>query len=421
MKSGSLVGEDCLLNEICYEIGIRELIEQGYLCPLKSKSGRGKVDCSELHIRAGEFVASEVDALMNTTDNVESACREIAVQTHDRHSVLIFGASVDHASRLQETLQRLTNQECGIVTGDTPSAERERTLRRFKGETFSKDLLGTKTQPLKYLANVNVLTTGFDAPNIDCIVLLRPTASPGLYYQMTGRGFRLHESKTDCLVLDYGGNILRHGPVDAIQIKDKKSNGGGEAPAKECHQCNAIVHAAVVVCPDCGYEFPPPEKDKHEANAANEGILTGEIIDTAFDVQDVAYFVHTKRGADESDPKTMRIDYQVGLNEFKTEWVCPEHTGWARKKFEKWWAERSDDPVPETTEEAVHLADTGSLSMPSHIVVRKIGGERFERIVRYTLPPKKPPAVGFVPETDAFGDPIEPSEYLPVYVEGVPF
>jgi DNA repair protein RadD len=210
----------------------------------------------------------------------------------------------------------------------------------------------------------------------------------------------LHESKTDCLVLDYGGNILRHGPVDAIQIKDKKSGGEGDAPAKECPQCNAVVHAAVLICPDCGYEFPSPEKDQHEANAASEGILTGEIIDTAFDVQSVAYFVHTKRGADENDSRTMRIDYQVELNEFKTEWVCPEHTGWARKKFEKWWAERSNDPAPTDTEEAVQLADAGSLSMPSHIVVRKIGGERFERILRYTLSPEKPPAVGFAPETE---------------------
>jgi len=248
LKSGTLVGPDNLLNEICYEIGIKELIEQGFLCPLKSKSGRRKVDCSSLHVRGGEFVASEVDDLMNTADNVEAACREIVSQTRDRHSVLIFGVSVDHAMRIKETIERLTGSECGLVTGDTPAGQRDRILRRFKGESFAKDLLGSQTGPLKYLANVNVLTTGFDAPNIDCVVLLRPTASPGLYYQCCGRGFRLHESKTDCLVLDYGGNILRHGPVDAIQIKDKNGKGAGDAPAKECPKCQLIVHAAVAVC-----------------------------------------------------------------------------------------------------------------------------------------------------------------------------
>ncbi|MCL2745078.1 MAG: hypothetical protein FWE67_14635, partial [Planctomycetaceae bacterium] len=150
MKTGSLVGQDCLLNEICYEIGIRELIEQGYLCPLKSKAGKHKVNCSELHIRAGEFVPAEVDALMNTADNVETACREIISQTRDRHSVLIFGASVAHAERIKETLERLTGLECGIVTGETPADDRERIIRRFKGETFAADLLGGKTLPLKF-------------------------------------------------------------------------------------------------------------------------------------------------------------------------------------------------------------------------------------------------------------------------------
>ncbi len=393
LKSGTLVGPDNLLNEICYEIGIKELIEQGFLCPLKSKSGRHKVDCSELHVRAGEFVASEVDELMNTTDNVDAAVREIISMTRDRNSVLIFGASVDHATRIKETIQRFTSQECGLVTGDTPAGDRERILRRFKGESFAKDLLGTETGPLKYLANVNVLTTGFDAPNIDCVVLLRPTASPGLYYQMTGRGFRLHETKTDCLVLDYGGNILRHGPVDAILVKEKSGKGGGDAPAKECPKCLALVHAAIAFCPDCGFEFPLPERDTHDGIASNEGILTGEVTDTDWDVENVSYSVHTKRGASDSDPRTMRVDYRVGFHQYQSEWVCPEHSGWARKKFEKWWADRSNDPPPESADRAVKLAEAGSLSIPTSIVVRKVGGEKFDRIIKYTLPTDKPPAV----------------------------
>ena len=398
MKSGNLVGPDNLLNHICYEIGVKELIEQGYLCPLRSKSGRHKVDCNDLHIRAGEFVQSEVDQLMNTSDNVDAAVREIIAQTKDRNSVLIFGVSVDHATRIKETIERLTSQECGLVTGDTPSSDRGRILRRFKGESFQKDLLGAETGPLKYLVNVNVLTTGFDAPNVDCVVLLRPTASPGLYYQMTGRGFRLHESKQDCLVLDYGGNILRHGPIDAIQINEKNGNKGGDAPAKECPECLALIHAALHVCPDCGYEFPEPEKEKHESTASNEGILTGEITDTEWDVKEVFYHVHTKRGASESDPRTLRIDYRVGFNQYQSEWVCPEHSGWARNKFEKWWADRSNDPPPDDADQAVRLAEAGSLSIPMNIVVRKIGGEKFDRIIKYTLPPERPPAIGELPD-----------------------
>jgi hypothetical protein len=77
---------------------------------------RNKVDCSELHIRGGEFIASEVDELMNTSDNVTAACREIIVQTRDWHSVLIFGASVDHATKIKETIERLTNGDAEVFS-----------------------------------------------------------------------------------------------------------------------------------------------------------------------------------------------------------------------------------------------------------------------------------------------------------------
>ncbi len=388
LKSGTLIGPNNLLNEICFEIGIKELIEQGFLCSLKSKSGRHKIDCSGLHLRGGEFIASEVEELIDTGDNVNAACREIIAQTRDRNSVLIFCVSVEHAGHIAETITKLTGAESGLVTGDTTATDRDRILRRFKGETFSKDLFGTATGPLKYLANVNVLTTGFDAPNIDCVVLLRPTASAGLYYQMTGRGFRLHESKSDCLVLDYGGNILRHGPVDAISVKEKNGKGTGNAPAKECPRCFLLIHAAIATCPECGYEFPKPDRDTHEATASNEGILSGEIVDTEYDVKNAYYSVHVKRGAEEDAPETMRVDYEVGFNEYKSEWVCPEHSGWARKRFEKWWQERSNDPLPDTAFQAVRIAKAGGVAIPENITVRKVAGERFEKILKYTLTEK---------------------------------
>ena len=173
-----ICGPDNLLNHVCYEVGVRELIVQGYLCPLKTKAGRRKVDTSGLHVRGGEFIAGEVEALMDEDSLVRSACREIVEHTRDRHSVLIFAAGVQHALHVQRILGEM-GHECGFVCGETLPFDRAETLKRFKDGD------------LKYLVNVNVLTTGFDAPNIDCVALLRPTMSPGLYYQMVGRGFRL--------------------------------------------------------------------------------------------------------------------------------------------------------------------------------------------------------------------------------------
>ena len=405
MKSGLLCGPDNLLNDICYEIGVKELIEQNFLCPLKTKAGRSKVDCSNLHIRAGEFVAAEVEELMNTDDLVASACREIILQTKDRHSILIFASSVAHADHVKETIVKYSGCDCGLVTGDTPSAERERILKRFKGEAVAKNLLGDKLSQLKFLVNVNVLTTGFDAPNVDCVVLLRPTASPGLYYQMVGRSFRIHESKNDALILDYGGNILRHGPVDAIKVKDAR-HGSGDAPVKECPECQTFVHAALRTCPECGHVFPEPEKEQHEAKASTEGILTGQVIDTEYEVQDVYYSVHTKRGADEDVPKTFRVDYQTGFCDCQSEWLCPEHSGWARKKFEKWWRDHSNDPLPETAQEAVDIANGGGVAPTKKITVRKVTGERFDRVVKYEIGDKPEGVAAHLKTLDAWGEPL---------------
>ncbi len=375
MTSGTICGTDHLLNHICYEVGVRELIAQGYLCPLKTKVGRRKADTSGLHTRGGEFIAGEVEALMDDDGLVQSACREIVEQTRDRNSVLIFAASVQHAQHVQRVLGDM-GHECGFVCGDSSGIFRDDILRRFKDGD------------MKFLVNVNVLTTGFDAPNIDCVALLRPTNSPGLYYQMLGRGFRLHPAKTNCLVLDFGGNILRHGPVDALQIKDKSDRkGSNEAPAKECPNCQAVIHASYSVCPDCGHEFPPPERDRHDGSASTAGVLSGEVTETDYDVSSVYYSIHTKRGAPPDHPKTLRVDYRCGFNDYHSEWICVAHPkgSYAWQKAQTWWLARSSEPMPDSVERAVELADAGALAQPLTITVRSVTGEKFDRIINYEL------------------------------------
>jgi len=120
--------------------------------------------------------------------------------------------------------------------------------------------------------------------------------------------------KANCLVLDYGGNVLRHGPVDQLLLKDKARLGEGEAPAKECPTCRASIAPAYSTCPQCGHEFPPPERRKHDAQASRAGALAGQTTDTEFEVRDITYSVHTKKDADESAPKTLRVDYRLGLD-----------------------------------------------------------------------------------------------------------
>jgi DNA repair protein RadD len=406
MKSGMICSDDHFLNAVCYEIGIRELIRDGYLCPLVSKAGSQRADTSGLHVRGGEFLADEVEQLMDRDELVESACREIVEYTQDRKACLIFASGIKHAQHVVRVLNEKHGIECGFVCGDTPAGERDELLARFRG-VASDGLFESK--PLKYLANVNVLTTGFDAPNIDCIALLRPTMSPGLYSQMVGRGFRLHLGKENCLVLDFGGNVLRHGPVDQIKVKEAPATGTGEAPAKECPKCHSVIAAGYAVCPDCGYEFPPPERQKHEAKASEEGILSGQVTTRVYTVRDVIYSVHTKRGADDSAPKTMRVDYDVGFYDYKSEWICFEHTGYARQKAIAWWKRRSPDPIPNTAERAVEIAQAGGVAATHAITVRSVAGDPYERIIGYEL--------GDLPEPV----PVEFGDSYVAEMEGVPF
>jgi len=406
MKSGMICGPQNVLNEVCYDIGVKELIVQGYLCPLITKGSQTPVDTSGLHVRAGEFIAGEAEDLMNTDVLVETACREIIEQTRQRHSVLVFTTGVKHARSIAEALRKMSGSDVGMVFGSTSNEDRDQVLADFKAGR------------LKYLVNVNVLTTGFDAPNIDCVAMVRPTMSPGLYYQMVGRGFRLLEGKENCLVLDFGGNVLRHGPVDAIRVREPVHRGNSEAPAKQCPECQSVIAAGYTVCPDCGFEFPPPERSQHEATASTEGILSGEMSTSEHEVEEVFYSVHHKKDAPEDAPTTLRVEYRIGFHQYQSEWICFDHTGWARKKAESWWRKRSNAPVPKSVTEAVALAYYGAVCDTYCITLRKVVGEKYPKIIGYELGEKP---VWREPGVDEDEELVPSGSFDPVDPDDIPF
>ena len=379
LESGLICTPDHFLNHVCYSIGVRELIRDGYLSPLVTKAGSAKVDTSGLNVRAGEFAPGEVEGLMDQDDIVESACAEIIEYTGDRNAVLIFAAGVKHGRHVVRVLHEKHSIESAFIFANTPAEEREELITRFKAGA------------LKYLCNINVLTMGFDAPNVDCVALLRPTMSTGLYYQMVGRGLRLHPGKNDCLVLDFGGNIFRHGPVDQIRIKNRPGKGTDQATVKECPECCSVIAAGYAACPDCGYEFPPPDRTKHEAKATDVNILSNHISDIEFEVRDMRYRRHTKRDAADDTTQTLRVDYLIGLDHWQSEFICFEHTGYARMKAIEWWQHRSPDPTPDTAERAAQIAEGGGVAFTEKITVRTVTGERYDRIVNYKLGPMPEP------------------------------
>lgn len=746
VQGGLICKPENVLNEVCYEVGVRRLIAEGYISPLTAKCGHSTIDLTDLHVRAGEFVAEDVDKAVANRSAVDSSVADMVERAKARKSIIVFCSSVAHCSLVADRIRELTGDRVAVVTGDTPSGERAKIISEFKG-VLQTDLFGNTDKPLRWLCNMGVLTTGFDAPNIDCVVLLRPTKSAGLYVQMCldaeteilsyrgwakmgslsvgdpvysfdvgtgrirpdevvsvvsrltdpnerfitvraphldirttslhdfvyrnrnarwnwlkktgeelalqkdsflipvagwapqddtivhadltddeirfvgwtlsdgcvnkannticisqsskspyvadiekmlngcgfgwsryvrhykgdlakyppnyryiipfgrsrktgrrgwkdlaprirrrpleafddfsarqlwilleamnlangskqkeidwiprgfnicfgdkfdrasdiqalcimrgfrcnlsvqrgqvgefhvhgkakdqtimrvkpqldatigganskgrckfeferpqmpervwciethagtivtrrhgkvailgncGRGFRLspETGKENCLVLDYGGNIARHGPVDAVTVKENRPTGQkGEAPmAKECPNCAEMVHPAVMVCPSCGFEFPKPASELDE-RARNGGILSGEVSFEEHQIKGADYQVHVKRGAEPGAPRTVECDYW-DADDFRTihrEWLCPEHEGFARQKFERWWRDhaRRDIPPPTSAEEVAAMCREPSLvRQPSAITVKTVAGEKYPRVVGYSL------------------------------------
>jgi len=345
MKGGMLTkGKTKIFNDICYEATIAELInpnhpknkdKKQYLCNVitPKKAMKSKVDLFGVHIRAGEYALDELDIAFNKDDLVERSVKEIIEYTQDRKHVLIFSVSIEHCERIAEAFNKF-GQVVDFVHSKRTDIENQRALSDFK------------TGKIKYLVNVDKLTTGFNQKNIDCIAVLRSTKSTGLYVQIIGRGTRIDPSKEDCLILDFGNLITTHGPIDKIEIREGKDGNTeiGTMPEKTCPVCESLMALAVMECPDCGYIFP--ERDKHEDKASEADIISKWKKPVIYDVSYVDYQVHSKAGS----PDCLRVKYYVSDLLHYDEYVCPLHQGFAQKKAKRWLdqrlpVERLDEPL----------------------------------------------------------------------------
>ncbi|MEP3483285.1 MAG: DEAD/DEAH box helicase [Sneathiella sp.] len=357
MDSGMLhTGENALFDDICYEAPLLDMVENGYLSPLTSKAMETKLDVSGVGKRGGEYIPSQLQSAVDIAEITSGAVDEIVKMGQDRKGWIVFCSGVDHSLHVRDEI-RSRGYSCETIVGSTPAEERAQILADYKA------------QKIRCLASMNVLTTGFNAPHVDLIGMMRPTESSGLYVQMVGRGTRLSPNKKNCLVLDFAGNVERHGPVDAVNPQDKggASEGGGDAPTKACPECQEIVLIAVRECPQCGYAYPEPEV-KIKASASLDAIMSNQIKPVVHRVTRVDYRMHEKP----LKPPSLRVDYFDGYVAVASEWICFEHTGYAHSKAVKWWRARMPgEQVPLTINEALLLKK--DLPTPTTITTRKDG------------------------------------------------
>jgi DNA repair protein RadD len=357
LDSGRLdEGDGKIFDDVVFDYGIGQGIRDGWLSPLSSKRTDTQIDVSGVGRRGGEFIESELQAASNVDAVVNGACAEIVRHGVGRRSWLVFCTGVEHARHVRDVLRAL-GVAAEMVLGETPTDEREEIITAFRAGEIT------------CLVNVNVLTTGFNVPQVDLLAMLRPTLSTGLYVQMVGRGTRKADGKRDCLVLDFARNVWRHGPVDSVDPKSKAAVKPGDVLVKACRECDELVAINAYTCTNCGYEWPrPAPKPKHATVADAVPVLSTD--QKWLEVTRTAFRVHYKR-SDPTAPPSLCVGYLCGLSMYD-EYISIERQGYARARAEKWWfAMGGEAPVPATVAEALDRTD--ELDRPIEITLYRNG------------------------------------------------
>lgn len=369
---------DPLFSDVCFDITalkpFNRLFDEGYLIPLVPKRPKLHLDTDGLHTRGGEFIEKEMQEKFDKAEITEAALREAMEYGADRKHWLVFASGTDHADHVCDMLNLM-----GIPADAVHSkrAGRDKAIEDFK------------SGKIRALVNNNVLTTGFDFPGIDFIIILRATGSVVLWVQMLGRGTRpvfvgpydlntiegrhaaiQASGKLDCLVMDFARNTQTLGPINDPVVPKAKGKGGGDAPVKICEVCETYNHASVRFCGGqpfktalgCGAEFLFQVKFKTEA-ATDELIKIDEPVVEVFKVDSVTIDRHEKEGS----PPMMKVSYYCGYKSY-SEFICIQHTNFAGRKARQWWKARTDVEMPATTAEAIAIADQ-VLAAPTHIRV----------------------------------------------------
>jgi len=247
--------QECLskfYQKLITPIQIQELIKQKYLAePLTYTS---KQDLSELKMNGHDYdlnhmanVFSEKKVYQGVVQNYAKVC--------PGKKAIVFASNIASSQEVCEALQ-----DAGInarhVDGEMPKALRAETIAWFKQSTDG------------ILCNCDLLTTGFDEPTIEVVILYRATASKILYFQMIGRGSRVTPTKSQFIILDFGDNVRSHDSWEKNQewslVKKPKKESAGVGAEKNCYKCKSLIPAAAMICEHCGYEYPRKPKEMGE-------------------------------------------------------------------------------------------------------------------------------------------------------------
>lgn len=397
-------GKDPLFAGTATRITMDELLEAGYLAPLVVDSNTPQlIDVTGVKVTAGDYNVNELNAIVSDDavikKTVENICSRAFIR--ERKKGLIFCATIEHA---QKTLAALKQEIAkggvaerlrpALLTSETPMGERVAILDNFKRPDIVYD-----SDTVNCLVNVACLTTGFDAPMVDYIILLRPTKSPVLYVQIAGRGMRIAEGKTDCLWLDYTNTTRTMGAVNRIKGRNKTVRAtDAKAPFRYCPECGNSNPVNLLECAECGTPMPNAEQETPHNTTADvtPPIVMGEPQRWVFDVEQIGFYKH--QGKQGNKPPSLRIDYFVNGEVFPiSEWKAFESdSAFAIRMASQWWIDHLPNvKVPLTIDEALHHLHHDFVLLPTRIYVTKAADGKFWRVTGYDYGKQQPNLISF--------------------------
>jgi DNA repair protein RadD len=380
MGSGYLhQGDNKIFDEISYEVSYDYLVAEGYLAPFAERGSALAYDTSKLHIERGEFKSDELGELVDYP-KTKAIVEQALERSTDRKFKLCFCINLRHCDIVRGILDAkgLTSV---ILHGGMSGDE-----RREARELFELGLIDVAI-------NCNIWAIGYNFRRLDCIWLIRPIASPGFFIQVAGRLTRTADGKFDGLLLDYGGNVSRHGHFGRPEVRPPSKGGGAtkacKAPEcgetnsqaarycavckaqftemfKDCPKCDTQVDRMTQVCTKCGYGWPINEQKLDEEGST---ILPNRAL--WLDVVDWNFRIHKKDG---SPFKSLAIAYKTVDAGTIQEYIFPEHPH-VQHRFVEWWSRHAITPItqkaPKTAPDAYNHRKT--LKRPERIKVIRSG------------------------------------------------
>lgn len=339
-----------------------QLIDDGWMCMLVPKRTTTTFDVSKVSIVNGDYHKGELEQAIDHHGVTYNACQEAMEFGADRNCWLVFASGINHAEHVAQMLNNF-GIPAKTIHSKLDGNDRDKRINDFRKGAFRAAVTN------------NILTTGFDHPPIDLILMMRPTISTGLWVQMLGRGTRPspETQKQDCLCLDFAGNTQRLGPInDPVIPRKRKSGPAGVAPIRICDKCGVYNHASATTCFACGAEFP---RQIHiTATAGTDELVRTDLpLVQQFRVDKVLYNKFASNGFE-----ILKVNYICGLRDF-SEIVCLEHPGRAGGMAVMWWKHRmGSDRAPQKVDDALQWVSR--LAVPSKVWVDV--NRKYPKVVR---------------------------------------